>query len=130
MQSLSTEFLSAAMSAPAQRLSEALKVLKGETTHQATPAPLPDRFMTLTELSKAIGIGRISLWRWRVPGHEHAGRTHYRANEVLAYISDSPEFKKTVQALKKTGWRRPSAAEVANVTLSDPETEASGGAHV
>jgi hypothetical protein len=84
--------------------------------------------MTLTELAKTTGIGRMSLWRWKVPGHQHAGRTHYRASEVLAYL-ESTEFKKTVKALKANGWKRPSDSEVAHITLihDDPKSESVAG---
>ncbi len=131
---LSNEFLAAAMAAPSDRLNQAMKILKGEPDKKATMPTVPDRFLNLTELAKVIGIGRMSLWRWRVPGHNHAGRTHYRASEVLAYL-DSPEFQKTVEALKTNGWRRPSAADVARVTiepgLQDGERAAiAGGEHV
>jgi hypothetical protein len=134
MNAISSEFLAAAMAAPSERIKEALLILKGEPATRVLPSPVLDRFLNLTELAKVTGIGRMSLWRWRVPGHQHAGRTHYRASEVLVYL-ESPEFKRTVQALKTNRWRRPSAADVARVTLDepDPQTEAVGatvgGAH-
>jgi predicted DNA-binding transcriptional regulator AlpA len=105
MQSLSTEFLAAAMAATPARLTEAMAVLKGENR----PAPQPaayEPFVTLEALAKVTGIGRVTLWRYGVPGHIHAGRMRYRVAEVLAYL-ESPEFQKTVQTLKANGWRRP-----------------------
>jgi len=120
MQSISTEFLAAAMAAKPEHLKEALAILKGASVSKVALAPAPDRFMTLTELSKTIGIGRMSLWRWRVPGHQHAGRVHYRASEVLAYLK-THDFQHTVKALKANGWKRPSAAEVARIALDEAE---------
>jgi predicted DNA-binding transcriptional regulator AlpA len=109
MQSLSSEFLAAAMAATPARLTEALAVLKGETRPTTVCQPkVHEPFVTLESLSKITGIGRISLWRYSVPGHKHAGRMRYRASEVLAYL-ESPEFQSTVKALKMNGWRRPTS---------------------
>jgi hypothetical protein len=127
MQSLSAEFLAAAMAAKPEHLKEALAVLKGMPRPASVPSAtviVREPFVTLEALSKATGIGRITLWRYNVPGHTHAGRMRYRVSEVLAYL-DSPMFKKTVQALKTNGWKRLSAAEVARVTLEDSASQTS-----
>jgi predicted DNA-binding transcriptional regulator AlpA len=123
MNSISSDFLNAAMSASPERLKEALLLLKGESEQKAPSSSIPDRFLTLTELAKVTGIGRMSLFRWRVPGHAHAGRVHYRASEVLSYL-ESPEFQRTVKALKSNGWKRPSAADVARITLAEENSQA------
>ncbi len=114
MQALSAEFLAAAMAAKPEHLKEALAVLKGVTR----PAPVPpapmtvrEPFVTLEALAEATGIGRITLWRYSVPGHTHAGRTRYRVSEVLAYL-ETPEFQATVQTLKANGWKRQATVKV------------------
>lgn len=117
MQSLSSEFLAAAMAATPEHLKEALALLKGEprpVTVSAAPVTVREPFVTLEALSKATGIGRITLWRYNVPGHKHAGRMRYRVSEVLAYL-ETPEFQATVQALKANGWKRQTTVEVADV---------------
>jgi len=48
---------------------------------------------------KMLGVSAISLWRWKVPGHELGGRRRFRVSEVLAYL-ESPEFKAIAEALK------------------------------
>ncbi len=138
MQSLSAEFLAAAMAAKPEHLKEALAILKGVTrpvSAQSVPVVVREPFVTLEALSKITGIGRITLWRYNVPGHKHAGRMRYRASEVLAYL-ETPEFQDTVKALKANGWKRPTAAEVARIALAEAkpqpeEVSAEGGvAHV
>jgi predicted DNA-binding transcriptional regulator AlpA len=122
MNAISSEFLNAAMAATPARLTEALAVLKGET--RPTPASQPtarEPFVTLEALSKITGIGRITLWRYNVPGHKHAGRMRYRASEVLAYL-ESPEFQTTVKALKMNNWKRPTSEEVAKVSRDTDAT--------
>lgn len=117
MQSLSAEFLAAAMAAKPEHLTDALAVLKGVPRPASVPsAPLVVRepFVTLEALSKITGIGRITLWRYNVPGHKHAGRMRYRASEVLAYL-ETAEFQATVKALKANGWKRQTPTEVATV---------------
>lgn len=113
---LSNEFLAAAMSATPARLTEALAVLKGDNRPTtASQLTVREPFVTLEALSKITGIGRITLWRYNVPGHKHAGRMRYRASEVLAYL-ESPEFQQTVKALRANGWKRPTSEEVAKAS--------------
>jgi predicted DNA-binding transcriptional regulator AlpA len=113
MNALSSDFLAAAMAATPARLTDALAVLKGdEHLAQPTKPVAHEPFVTLEALSKITGIGRITLWRYNVPGHRHAGRIRYRASEVLAFL-ESPKFQTVVAALKANGWRRPTVAEIA-----------------
>jgi hypothetical protein len=134
MQSLSAEFLAAAMAATPARLTEALAVLKGETrlSPVAQSLKVHEPFVTLETLSKLTGVGRITLWRYNVPGHKHAGRMRYRVSEVLAYL-DSPEFQQTVKALRANGWKRPTAEEIAQADAHRPtgtDSASAGGIHV
>jgi hypothetical protein len=116
MNALSSDFLAAAMAATPARLTEALAVLKGETRpQQTTKAASYEPFVTLEDLSKITGIGKVTLWRYNVPGHKHAGRMRYRASEVLAFL-ESPQFQTVVAALRSNGWRRPTPEELARVS--------------
>ena len=133
MQSLSSDFLAAAMAATPARLTEALAVLKGDNRpEQAAKPVVHEKFVTLDALATVTGIGRITLWRYNVPGHKHAGRMRYRVSEVLAFL-ESPQFQTVVAALRANGWKRPTAAELARFEHEHRPTgtdSASGGAHV
>lgn len=124
MQSLSTEFLAAAMAAPEERLTEALSVLKGAPRPKAVERVLVrEKFMSLAQVARETGINRMTLWRYRVPGHNHHSCVRYRVSEVLAYL-ETPEFQRTIKALKANGWKRPSAADVARITLDESNSQA------
>jgi hypothetical protein len=132
MQSLSSDFLAAAMAATPARLTDALAILKGDDRLVQTAKPVAhEPFVTLEALSKITGIGRITLWRYNVPGHKHAGRMRYRVSECLAFL-ESPQFQTVVAALRKNGWKRPTAAEIARFDQEHCPTgtdSTSGGAH-
>jgi hypothetical protein len=104
------------MQASDDKLDHAIKILKGEydTPRQSAPPPV-EPFKTLTAVTREIGITRTTLWRYRVPGHTHAGRVRYRTSEVLAYL-DTPAFQVTVAAMRANGWNRPTDAEIAAMT--------------
>ncbi len=112
--SISSDFLSAAMSASPDRLREAMALLKGEPRQVATPPAPREPFKTLAAVSREINICRATLWRYRVPGYKHAGRMRYRTSEVLAYL-DTDAFAATVKALKQNGWRRPTDDEIERI---------------
>ncbi len=113
MNAISSEFLAAAMAATPARLTEALAILKGDNRPEQAAKPVAhEPFVTLEALSKITNIGRITLWRYNVPGHKHAGRMRYRVSEVLAFL-ESPQFQTVVAALRANGWKRPTAAEIA-----------------
>ena len=91
-------------------------ILKDEydTFIQSAPPPV-EPFKTLVAVARETGMSRMTLWRYRVPGHTHAGRVRYRTSEVLAYL-DTPAFQVAVAALRLNGWNRPTDAEIAAMT--------------
>lgn len=124
---LSNEFLAAAMAAPSDRLAAALAVLKGDNRpEQAAKPVVHEKFVSLQRLQEVTGIGRITLWRYNVPGHRHAGRMRYRVSEVLAFL-ESPQFQTVVAALRANGWKRPTAAEIARVSREETDLHAPNG---
>ena len=101
MADVTNDLLAAVLAATPDRKAAALRVLRGECgagDGEKKGAP-PERFVTQRELVKMIGVSAISLWRWKVPGHELGGRRRFRASEVLAYL-ESPEFREVAEGLK------------------------------
>ena len=89
---ISNVFLAAAMAATPEQTEMALSILQGRNvTEKAVPAT--ERFITATEMAKALGFSRTTLWRWKLPCHPLRGRPRYRMSEVLTYMS-SDEFTK------------------------------------
>ena len=60
----------------------------------------PERYMTLREVGRKLGISPCSLWRWGVPGHALGGRRRFRLSEVEAYLHSS-EFERRAEELRK-----------------------------
>ena len=110
------ELVALAMQANDDKIERAMRILKGDydTLRQSAPPPV-EPFKTLTAVAKETGMSRMTLWRYRVPGHTHAGRIRYRTSEALAYL-DTPAFQVTVAALRANGWNRPTDAEIAAMT--------------
>ena len=102
MADLTGDLLAAVLAATPDRKAMALRVLRGEEGGVAGERKnaLPEKFVTQRELVKMLGVSAISLWRWRVPGHELGGRRRFRVSEVLAYL-ESPEFKTVAEELKE-----------------------------
>ena len=100
MADVTSDLLAAVLAATPDRKAAALRVLRGEDggTGDKRNAP-PERFVTQRELVKLLGVSAISLWRWKVPGHELGGRRRFRVSEVLAYL-ETPEFKALAEDLK------------------------------
>ena len=100
MADVTSDLLAAVLAATPDRKSAALRALRGEG-EDGGPAKrgLSERFVTQRELVKMLGVSAISLWRWKVPGHELGGRRRFRVSEVLAYL-ESPEFKAVAEELK------------------------------
>ncbi|MBE7504424.1 MAG: helix-turn-helix domain-containing protein [Verrucomicrobiales bacterium] len=96
------ELIQAALLAPAERRSEALRVLRGEAP-SVSPAPLPptpsEPHLTLRELAAQLSVSVCTLWRWKVPGYALGGRQRYRLSEVEAYLT-SPKFKRRQAVLR------------------------------
>lgn len=55
------------------------------------PDVTPDGRYNATQTAKALGIGRMTLWRLTKAGilmpriHRHSGRARYRGKDILAY---------------------------------------------
>lgn len=101
MADVTSDLLAAVLAATPDRKAMALRVLRGEDggSVEKTNA-VPERFVTQRELVKLLGVSAISLWRWKVPGHELGGRRRFRVSEVLAYL-ESPQFKELAEELKE-----------------------------
>jgi hypothetical protein len=101
MADVTSDLLAAVLAATPDRKSAALRVLRGEDRVGGGEKKnaLPERFVTQRELVKMLGVSAISLWRWKVPGHELGGRRRFRVSEVLTYL-ESPEFKALAEELK------------------------------
>ena len=97
MSDLTTELLASFVAAPQDRKEQALRFLRGENVQQ-TAAFEP--YLTMKELSRRLGFAALTLWRWRIPGHELGGRPRYRISEVEAYLN-SDAFKANVRALRR-----------------------------
>ena len=118
MADVTSELLAAVLAATTDRKAAALRLLRGEDGFGSGEKKnaLPERFVTQRELVKMLGVSAISLWRWRVPGHELGGRRRFRVSEVLAYL-ETPEFRAVAEELKvkRREWR----AEVAVMRPED-----------
>ena len=101
MADVTSDLLAAVLAATPDRKAAALRVLRGEDGAGGGEKrnALPERFVTQRELVKMLGVSAISLWRWKVPGHELGGRRRFRVSEVLAYL-ETPEFKARAEELK------------------------------
>ena len=117
------DLVALAMQASDDKIERAIRILKGEyDTFRQSPPPPVEPFKTLAAVAREIGINRMTLWRYRVPGHNHVTCIRYRTSEVLAYL-DTTDFQASVAALKANGWRRLTDAQVA--AMAHPAGQAS-----
>ncbi|MCL4181037.1 MAG: hypothetical protein KJ072_25240 [Verrucomicrobia bacterium] len=86
------DLMKAAMAASVAKREEALRLLKGQL-------PKPEPYLTLRELSRALGFGVTTLRRWKIPGHDLGGFQRYHRSEVEAYLR-SDDFKRRQAALR------------------------------
>lgn len=93
------ELMQAALVAPEDRRTEALRVLRGDAGQEAEVDPGPEPYLTLREIGRRLGVSPCSLWRWQVPGHELGGRRRFRLSEVQAYL-ESDEFRERADELR------------------------------
>ena len=99
MSDKTSDFLAALLTAPEERRTEALRVLRGDAGQAAEADRGPEPYLTLREVGRRLGLSPCSLWRWQVPGHELGGRRRFRLSEVAAYL-ESAEFKRRADDLK------------------------------
>lgn len=92
----------AAVEAPPERQTAALRVLKGIEPSPGTvnQEKVHEPYMTLRELAKALGFSPCTLWRYGIPGRNLGGRRRYRRSEVEAYFN-SQAFRTRVEALQR-----------------------------
>ena len=96
---LTEEIMQAAFAAPDERKVEALRVLRGERPAAAEERDT-EKFLTLKECARRLGLSACSLWRWQVPGHELGGRPKFRLSEIEAYLA-SDEFRRRAVELRE-----------------------------
>jgi hypothetical protein len=100
------ELMQAALAAPEDRRTAALRILRGEAELASAPVAVapgevgPERYVTLKACAERLGVSACSLWRWGVPGHSLGGRRRFRVSEVAAYL-ESEEFKVRAEELKQ-----------------------------
>ena len=77
--------------APEANREAALRALR---TKEIVPAPAnhaEERWYTLKQTSEILGFHSVSLWRWKIPGHQIGGRRRYRLSEVQAFLLNKTE---------------------------------------
>ena len=111
MADVTSDLLAAVLAATPDRKAAALRVLRGDDSVGGGEKrnALPERFVTQRELVKMLGVSAISLWRWKVPGHELGGRRRFRMSEVEAYLAGD-DFKRRAADLKDMRQEQRSAA--------------------
>jgi hypothetical protein len=93
------DLVRAAMAAPAERIAEALRVLRGESADVGAPPPPPEPYLKLKEVAVRLKFSPGALWLWQVPGHDLGGRRRFKLSEVAAYL-ESDRFKSRAAALR------------------------------
>ena len=95
------ELMQAALVAPEDRKAMAVRVLRGEPAGGVGEGRKDtERFLTLRECARRLGVSSCSLWRWGVPGHVLGGRRKFRISEVEAYL-ESNEFRERAAELRE-----------------------------
>ena len=92
-----SELLQAILAATPAQKKAALRVLRG--AEEEPKAPEIERYLTLREVARKLGVSACSLWRWGVPGHELGGRRKFRLSEVTDYL-ESDAFKARADTLR------------------------------
>jgi hypothetical protein len=93
------ELMQAALAAPEDRRTAALRILRGQADLRVKEDSGPEPFLTLKDCARRLGVSSCSLWRWGVPGHELGGRRRFRVTEVAAYL-ETDAFKRRAEQLK------------------------------
>ena len=92
-----TRLLAALAGASDEQKERALSALLGQPSNQ--PSHEYEAYLTLKDLADRLNFHPTTLWRWRVPGHDLAGRRRFKLSEVQAYLT-SEAFRLRVQALR------------------------------
>ncbi len=105
---LNGELLKAVVGATDERKRSALRVLRGEAEVGGQRADVreTERFLTLKESAKRLGVSACSLWRWGVPGHDLGGRRRFRMTEIEAYLQSDAFRRKAAQLREEDQERR------------------------
>lgn len=85
--------------APAHKQDKAIAFLEDHASSQTDLSAGPEPFLTLRELADKLNFHPTTLWRWRIPSHQLAGRPRYKVSEVLAYLS-SGDFELRARELR------------------------------
>ena len=93
------EFLQVLLSAPPERKTAAMRVLRGQAAAVDPHDGPPEPYLSLRETARHLSISACTLWRWRIPGHEFGGRRRYRLSEVRAYL-EGEDFKRRLAILR------------------------------
>lgn len=86
--------------APAQKQEKAIAYLEDPDQTDTSLCHDPEPYLTLRELADKLNFHPSTLWRWRVPCHELAGRPRFMASEVIAYLA-SDRFKNRARELRQ-----------------------------
>ena len=95
------EFFQAALAAPPAVREQAMLVLEGKAQVQnaGTGLRCPEPYLTLRDVSQALGISTTTLWRYEIPRHEFGGRPRYKLSEVENYLN-SEAFQRRAADLR------------------------------
>ena len=117
---LTEELMQAALMAPEERKAAAIRVLRGDpSTGSGQERPETERYLTLKECARRLGVSACSLWRWGVPGHELGGRR----NEGRGSRAGSSD---PVLAFPKLAWLLAAAPALRQKDLMDFPDEPQG----
>jgi hypothetical protein len=102
---ITAELLAAMVAATPAQKADALRVLKGGDTSEDAEAMRrrageTERFLTLKECAKRLGLHDSTLWKWQVPRHMLGGRPKFRMSEIEGYLK-SDAFQQRAAELRE-----------------------------
>jgi hypothetical protein len=97
MKALIPHLVALALEAPQERIEQAIRVLRGELV---TSPALVEPLLTAVQVAKQLNVSRVSLYRWKLPSHQLAGKPRFRMSEVLKYL-DSEKFRSHAETLRR-----------------------------
>lgn len=104
---LTEEVMQAVFTAQDDRKREALRVLRGASAKPPAERDT-ERFLTLRECGRRLGLSSCSLWRWQVPRHVLGGRPRFRLSEIEKYLA-SEEFQRRAAIVREQDRERRAA---------------------